>query len=429
MDKSTNGPRDNCLSSKIDSILKNLSIGSPFFENRTTKTYPSFSQQEITLGKTLGVGEFGIVQEIREFLIPEKCTSCAIHRCMYLSSSENDEDNIAIEVEPTGKTSTKVIESLTPDDMKTKDEVIEFTENRGFMKDHCIRQGAARYAIKTLKLDLSPKCIPGALLDLAIESKFLEVLSHPNIIKMRGMGIDPGQLDFYIILDRLYCTLSEKRDFWYKEKKTLSRGLIVGKENKTKLKHIFRDRLIAMYDVARAMKYIHDYNVLYRDLKPENIGFDVRGNAKIFDFGLVKELLPSAMVAPGLFKATGLTGSRRYMAPEVLLCKYYGLTADVYSFSILFWEILALKTPFETYDCDDHANLVIRGGKRPKIPTSWPVWSKEILQEGWDSRPLVRPDFTRMCEILHGELILWTEGKIGNRSSHLMNQSNSSRRC
>ena len=180
---------------------------------------------------------------------------------MYLSSSGEDEDNVAIEVETTGKTSTKVIASLTSDNMKIQDKAIQFTENRGFMKDHCIRQGAARYAIKTLKLDLNPECIPGALLDLAIESKFLEVLSHPNIIKMRGMGSDPGHLNFYIILDRLYCTLSEKRNFWYKEKRNLSRGLIIGKENKSKLKNIFRDRLIAMYDVARAMKYIHDYKL------------------------------------------------------------------------------------------------------------------------------------------------------------------------
>ena len=37
----------------------------------------------------------------------------------------------------------------------------------------------------------------------------------------------------------------------------------------------------------------------------------VRGDAKIFDFGLAKELLPRDRVGPGEYKASGLTGSRR----------------------------------------------------------------------------------------------------------------------
>jgi serine/threonine protein kinase len=32
---------------------------------------------------------------------------------------------------------------------------------------------------------------------------------------------------------------------------------------------------------------------VYRDIKQDNIGFDVRGDVKIFDFGLCKGLLPS----------------------------------------------------------------------------------------------------------------------------------------
>ena len=55
-------------------------------------------------------------------------------------------------------------------------------------------------------------------------------------------------------------------------------------------------------------------------MKPENIGFDVRGDAKLFDFGLSKELHDRDKTKDGLYLMSGLTGSRRYMAPEVVLC-------------------------------------------------------------------------------------------------------------
>jgi serine/threonine protein kinase len=70
-------------------------------------------------------------------------------------------------------------------------------------------------------------------------------------------------------------------------------------------------------------------SIIYRDIKPQNIGSDIRGVFKLFDFGLAKELKDKDLVAPpDFFDATGACGSRRYMSPEVLLCKEYGLSAD-----------------------------------------------------------------------------------------------------
>jgi serine/threonine protein kinase len=57
-------------------------------------------------------------------------------------------------------------------------------------------------------------------------------------------------------------------------------------------------------------------SIIYRDLKPDNVGFDVRGDVKIFDFGLAKEIDPRQMDAEGTYKLTADTGSLRYMAPE-----------------------------------------------------------------------------------------------------------------
>lgn len=158
------------------------------------------------------------------------------------------------------------------------------------------------------------------------------------------------------------------------------------------------------------------HSIMYRDLKPENIGFDVRGNAKIFDFGLAKELIDKDKVATDQYRASGRTGTRRYMAPEVVLCKYYGKPADVFSFSILFWEILSLSQPFKGYDYEKHAKLVVLKKKRPELKNRWPAIIQMTMKEGWDDKPANRPPFDQICDSLSGQ---FTDDEGISRSERL----------
>ena len=48
-------------------------------------------------------------------------------------------------------------------------------------------------------------------------------------------------------------------------------------------------------------------------VQPDNIGFDVRGDVKIFDLGLAKELGCSKDNGDGTYQLTGDTGSPRYV--------------------------------------------------------------------------------------------------------------------
>ncbi len=64
-------------------------------------------------------------------------------------------------------------------------------------------------------------------------------------------------------------------------------------------------------------------SILHRDIKPQNIGFDIRGDVKIFDFGLSKELKPSQQVGNDQYHSSGLAGTRRYMSPEMAQVSNY----------------------------------------------------------------------------------------------------------
>jgi len=304
-------------------------------------------------------------------------------------------------------------------------------ELRRRMAAHCIaRSGDARYALKKLKTNALVQT--DAVLDLACEARFLASIHHPNIIRLRGTVGEPGTPHFAIVLDRLTETLVEKLEEWKEEGQPKSRGLekifggIFCRETRPSPK-IWADRLLAAFDIARAMRYLHQKRILYRDLKPENIGFDVHGEVRIFDFGLAKELKPRDLVSkPDSYEATGLTGSRRYMAPECVKCLPYGFSADVYGFSILFWQMLALETPFDNYDAAKHFDQVVVKGKRPPrksniIPARW----YDFLEDGWSADPRKRPNFASICTLLQDELhaLAGSSDSIDNRSVFLTQRS------
>lgn len=90
-----------------------------------------------------------------------------------------------------------------------------------------------------------------------------------------------------------------------------------------------------------------------------------------------------------VFHMSGV-GTRRYMACEIINTGRYNLKADVYSWSMIFWEILGLLKPYAPYSTEDHRREVCRGGERPAIQASWPFWIQSILRMSWDEDILQR---------------------------------------
>jgi serine/threonine protein kinase len=268
------------------------------------------------------------------------------------------------------------------------------------------------------------------------EAKFLASLSHPNIIKLRGMAAagtsgfaSMKERGYFLLLDRLQCTLEHKIDHWRNFESAIDMD---GKKGA-----FLAERLHVAFDVAAALSYLHGHNILYRDLKPDNIGFDVRGklmfsiqwqlldsieslifhqfscsssrintgDVKIFDFGLAKELDPSLRHGcTEFYELSGNTGSLRYMSPEVARCEPYNLTADVYSFGLLLWQVCSLMLPYDGMNRQDHSELVVYGNERPPLDSSWSTPLRILMKRAWEPDPSVRPSMDSIYKILRREI-------------------------
>mmetsp|Transcript_25436 Transcript_25436/g.55044 ORF Transcript_25436/g.55044 Transcript_25436/m.55044 type:complete len:489 (+) Transcript_25436:246-1712(+) len=252
-----------------------------------------------------------------------------------------------------------------------------------------------------------------AATDLACEARILAKLHHPNIVKLRGLpssdleGLGTGECTgYYLILDKLSYTLEDafhsmEGDFGVKRSIQLRRLTLRHQQHSDQW--IYRMKVAR--DVARAMSYLHRRNVVYRDLKPSNIGFDANGLVQLFDFGLAKELDGDANEGSDQeYLMTGLAGSFRYMAPEVRLSKRYNLSCDIYSFSILLWQIMSLEKPFGKMTYKTHTENVVVRGRRPKIDSSWRLPIQQLLKDGWNEDLHQRPHMTQVLGVIESEL-------------------------
>jgi serine/threonine protein kinase len=265
-----------------------------------------------------------------------------------------------------------------------------------------------RYVLKNLnpKLAFNPKKLVVGAKDLVMEAHFLSSLQHDNIIQLRAWssaGVagfsETGRADgFFLVFDRLEETLSRRITSWRERSKDNKKGTLM--KNRANLRvQLFAERVQCAIDVASAVEYLHSKRVIYRDLKPANIGFDGDGIVKIFDFGLAVEL-PEGSEPNATFNLAGNTGTSRYMAVEVIRKHPYNCKVDVFSFSILLWELMALCKPYEGLVGQQVKECVSVFGERPAIPRTWPTNLRRILRRGWSENLLERPFIPEVKDVL-----------------------------
>ena len=88
------------------------------------------------------------------------------------------------------------------------------------------------------------------------------------------------------------------------------------------------------------------------------------------------------------------------MAPEVLANRSYDEKADVYSFGIIVWELLARECPYEGMTAIQCALAVLNRDKRPEIPKWCPPGLHALIKACVKKEPSERPSFVEVIGML-----------------------------
>ncbi|KAH9577114.1 hypothetical protein CY35_01G197400 [Sphagnum magellanicum] len=227
------------------------------------------------------------------------------------------------------------------------------------------------------------------------EAHLSSKLRHQNVVQFIGYGVKQNQP---VIISELMRT--DLRRYLDEKKKNAGEGPPL-------------PLLVAMnilIQIAEAMNYLHENGVMHRDLKANNVLINVLEGpdgqlssssvqVKLTDFGESKlKLHDSGYTTP-------MVGATRWRAPEVFEVEEnrekYTKSADVYSFSMLCFEVLTGDVPFKDKPLTTLLQS-IRDGVRPQLPDVdyCPDYLSALIEKCWATNAVERPQFPVILQLL-----------------------------
>jgi len=258
-----------------------------------------------------------------------------------------------------------------------------------------VYQGVYRGQSVAVKLYISDSADkPGAWVkDMIGECKILQRLRHPCLMSMVGVCINPMAL----VMEE--APLGSLSVCLYKHHLAIPRVVM---------------HRIAI-QVVSALRFLHSVHIIFRDLKAGNVLVwsldpDHLINCKVTDFNI------SAFADPGGIR--GFSGTKGFVAPEVAYVNkakersIYNHTADVFSFGMLLYQMIARRRPF--YNLPSYSiEAAIEEGQRPPledcpISRSQFFYLTQVMKQCWEGNPEDRPSTQRIVEWLSSATIQLT---------------------
>ena len=223
----------------------------------------------------------------------------------------------------------------------------------------CYRLGKGAYGMvwkviekRTRRVIVLKKCFdvlgrPGNAQRMYREIMYLDALNaHDNIIKMQHViRADTGQ-DIYVTFDFMQTDL-----------------LSVVPANVLQPIHV----KYIVYQLLKALKFIHSAGVVHRDIKPSNLLLNADCHLKICDFGLARSLVigSNAVENP---KLTEYVSTRWYRAVEVLLgSTHYTFAVDMWAVGCIYAEMLLQRPVFPGTSAIDQIVKILALIGRPNV--------------------------------------------------------------
>jgi serine/threonine protein kinase len=230
------------------------------------------------------------------------------------------------------------------------------------------------------------------------EAKLQARLQHPNVVQFIGYAAKKSQ---HMIVSELM-----NKDLRSYLDETVQKG-----QTRPPLSLLLAVDI--MLQIAEPMKYLHENGMMHRDLKASNILINVVESkelcispsvqVKLTDFGFSKLNLVNSRFT------SRQTGGTLWRAPEVFEDKQntekYTNAADVYSYAMVFFEVLTGKMPW----CDPQGKPTrpmstllpsIRRGERPTLPPECPAYLSAFISKCWATTAEDRPEFPEICKFL-----------------------------